>query len=95
LSFSFVLLLLPLEAKPLTFADGLVHVIDAANSFPFDQIVIEDGPGGATTTVNLVAGGEIATSLPGGAPAVIARNNSVFSMSGGTDLPPVVVHVLC
>ena len=54
--------LLPVAAQAVTFADGLVHVIDAANSYPFDQVIVDDGPGASTTTVNVLAGGQIGTS---------------------------------
>ncbi len=59
------------EAKAVVFNDGLLHNIDAANSFPFESVQIFDegslspGPptGGAATTVNLVDGGKVGTGL--------------------------------
>ena len=30
------------DAMAITFADGLVHVIDSTNSFPFEAVVVED-----------------------------------------------------
>ena len=76
LSFSFALLLLPVEAKPVTFDDGLVHIIDANNSFPFESVIVQDGPGSTNTTVNLVSGGLIGGGLT-------AIDGSQIEMSGG------------
>ena len=38
-------LLSPSQTFAIAFADGLVHVINAANSYPFDQVIVNDGPG--------------------------------------------------
>ena len=62
-------LLLPVEAKSVTFDDGMVHLIDANNSFPFESVIVRDGPGSTTTTVNLVSGGEIGHRDPHARPA--------------------------
>jgi hypothetical protein len=70
------------QATAITFDDGLIHVIDAGNSFPFDQVLVEDGPGSTPTTVNVVAGGEVATLIPGGAPGLRAFENSIINVSG-------------
>ncbi len=80
LSFSFALLLLPIEAKPITFDDGTVHVINAANSLPLETVTAEDGPGMTTTTLNLIVGGEIGT-ISGD--DLILNENSLLNMSGG------------
>ena len=56
-------LLIPITATAVTFADGLTHIIDASNSFPFEGVRVYDGPGGATTTVNIVPGGEVGTAI--------------------------------
>jgi hypothetical protein len=40
-------------AHAITFDDGMVHVIDAANSFPFEATFVDDGPGPTTTTVTV------------------------------------------
>ena len=48
-----LLVVLPTEARAITFADGQVHVIDAANSFPFEDVTVQDDPIGATTTVQV------------------------------------------
>jgi hypothetical protein len=54
----------------------VVHVIDAANSFPLEGVVVEDGPGSSVTTVQIVDGGEV-----GG--GVLARGSSRVEMTGG------------
>jgi len=56
------------EATAITFDDGLVHAVNADNRFPFDQVLVDDGLGSIPTNVNIVAGGEIATLVPGRAP---------------------------
>ena len=61
--FAMALQLAP-AASAVTFADGQVHVIDADNSFPFEGVTVNDGPGPITTTVNLVEGGAIGTLNP-------------------------------
>ena len=68
-------------ARAVTFADGLVHVIDASNSYPLESVTVLDGPGDSTTRVNLVPGGQVATS---GGGALVARERSVVDVSGGT-----------
>jgi len=74
--------LLTAPAGAVTFDDGLVHVIDAANSFPFDRVEVRDGPGGATTTVEILPGGQIGTDgIDGG---LNALGSSVVNMSGGS-----------
>lgn len=57
------LLALPASALAVTFADGQLHIIDAANSFPFESVVVEDAPGGGPTSLLLVDGGLIGTQL--------------------------------
>ena len=56
-----IALLVPLTlasgAQAVTFDDGLVHVIDAANSFPFESVEAIDSASGDPTTVNVVDGG--------------------------------------
>ncbi len=47
-------ILLALNSSAITFNDGLVDVIDADNSFPFEGITVQDGPGGTTVTVVVV-----------------------------------------
>ena len=42
------------NAGAATFDDGPFHVIDAGNSFLFEGITVQDGPGGTTTTVVVV-----------------------------------------
>ena len=63
-------------ASAVTFDDGLVHVIDAANSFPLETVFV--GP--STTTVIVVAGGEISTREGVG---IFASGTAVVNMSGG------------
>ena len=59
------------------FDDGSFHVVDAANSFPFDNVEVRNA-----TTLIIVEGGEIATQLPRGA-SVIADDVSEVIMYGG------------
>ena len=47
----FTLLFFPTTTQAITFADGTVHVIDSANSFPAEDVDVFDGPGSTTTTV--------------------------------------------
>jgi hypothetical protein len=74
------LLLNPSDADAVTFDDGQLHVIDAANTYPFEDVNVEHGPGGAPTTVHVVVGGQIAT-LSGA--RLDARGSSIISVSGG------------
>jgi hypothetical protein len=54
--------LLALNASAtIVFDDGLLHVIDAGNSFPFECAEVDDGPLGETTTLDVPPGGEIGT----------------------------------
>ncbi len=69
------------EAAAITFDDGLVHVIDAGNSYPFDLLFVENSLEGAPTTVDVVAGGEIATQFVSGDSFI--RGTSVLNLSGG------------
>jgi hypothetical protein len=50
-------ILLARNASAVVFDDGLVHVIDAANSFPFESVEAIDSASGDPTTVNVVDGG--------------------------------------
>ena len=75
-------LFLGIEAKAIVFDDGQVHLIDANNSFPAEAVTVADGPGGATTTVILIPGGEIGTA-PGVGGELIATGTSVVNVSGG------------
>ena len=67
----------PTSGWAITFADGIVHVIDSSNSFPFEVL---DGPGPSTTTVEIVAGGEIGTGINGD---LQLFDSSIVIMSGG------------
>jgi hypothetical protein len=62
--FAAALLILGTDAAAITFDDGLVHVIDAGNSFPSESVTVQDGPGAATTTVTMVDG-EVGTTTSG------------------------------
>jgi hypothetical protein len=73
------LLVMTAPAGAITFDDGLVHVIDTGNSFPFEDVDVFDGPGDTPTTVNVIVGGQIATL--GGA-RLDARDSSIISVSG-------------
>jgi hypothetical protein len=68
-------------AQAVTFDDGLVHVIDAGNSYPFDLITVQDGPGSIPTTVNILSGGEVATQVVSGNSFI--SENSILNLSGG------------
>jgi hypothetical protein len=74
-----IALLLPLTlasgAQAITFDDGLVHVIDAGNSYPFEGVEVHDGPGASSTTVEFLDGGEIGSGL-------LAFDSSIVRMSG-------------
>jgi hypothetical protein len=76
-----LLVALPAEVHPITFADGGFHIIDATNSFPFEDVTILDSPGGAPTTVEIVAGGELSTFIDG---TVAVFGSSSLQLSGGT-----------
>jgi len=52
-------------ASAVTFDDGEVHVIDASNSYPIEDVVVVEAPGGQPTTVSVVEGGEIGTQAQG------------------------------
>jgi hypothetical protein len=41
-------------AHAVVFDDGMVHVIDAANSFPFEDVIVNDSTVGESTTVELL-----------------------------------------
>src|SRR5262245_9932939 len=68
-------------AEAVSFADGGTHVVDAANSFPFESATVADGPGATTTTVDLVSGGAIATQ---GGSGLDAFGSSHVNVSGGS-----------
>ena len=73
------------DSKAVTFADGLVHVIDAANSFPFEGAIVQDSLGGLGTTVNVVPGGDIGS---GREHQVELFGSSVLNMSGMGGMAP-------
>ena len=83
--FAVVLLALGTDAAAVTFDDGLVHVIDAGNSFPLECVIVDDGPLGETTTLNALPGGEIGTLSCG---SLTANGTSEINMLGG--LVPVL-----
>ena len=68
-------------ALGITFDDGLLHVIDASNSFPFEDVFVRDGPGGATTTVNVLEGADVGSFVDGD---LVAFDSSVVNMSSGS-----------
>jgi probable HAF family extracellular repeat protein len=76
----FAALSLSSATKAVTFDDGLVHVIDAANSFPFEPADVRDGPGSTPTTLQIVDGGEISTIA--GLDSTV-WDTSILQMSGG------------
>src|SRR5262245_47454560 len=80
--FAFALaLLFSTTSNAVLFNDGAIHSLDAGNSFPFDTVELQDGPGAATTTLNILPGGRAGTQSIGG--GVTAWGNSAVNMSGG------------
>ena len=75
-------LVVGIKARAVVFDDGTVHVIDASNSFPFEAFTIQDGPGGTSTTVSVVPGGEIATQAEVGDSFVDGK--SILNLEGGS-----------
>jgi len=73
----------PSHSSAVTFADGQVHIIDAASSFPLDDVEVLDGPGGSQTTVRLVEGGQIG-SPPPFAFSLIGYGSSDLYVDGGS-----------
>jgi hypothetical protein len=75
-------ILLAQNASAIVFDDGKVHVVDAANSFPFEGVLVDDGPPPRpTTTLEVVSGGEIGTVSEDD---VAAFGSSEVTISGGT-----------
>ena len=98
-------LLVPGAAHAVVFADGMLHIIDAANSFPFEGVDVLDGPGPSTTTVELVPGGVVGGDIrpfgmsilrvEGGEAGIIALfDSSSLEMSGGMALRVGLIHDL-
>jgi len=79
-------LLISLPAGGITFDDGLVHVIDAANSYPFEGVVVDDDPSGATTRIQVVIGGEIGTGANGPLEAFGVSKVDIFGGELGSNL---------
>lgn len=71
-------------ARGVTFADGLLHIIDSTNSFPSEPILIGDGPGGIPTTVNVVDGGVASDIRIEGSGAPSPGRNSIVNVLGGS-----------
>ena len=59
-----------------TYDDGLSHLIDIDNSFYFERLTLDDGPGGNPTELTIVDHGIILEDL-------LARSNSRVQMLGG------------
>ncbi len=72
----------PGVAGAITFNDGAVHTIDAANSFPVEPVVVQDGPSAATTVVNVIDGGVVGTGTFDYVP-LQAEQHSHVTMTGG------------
>ena len=77
-------LLAEADASAVVFDDGLVHVIDSNNSYPDEDVIVRDGPGGAVTTVYIVEGGRVATLSGVPYPKLLLEDNSVAFLSGGS-----------
>lgn len=75
------LVLTATNADAIVFADGQVHVIDASNSFPLEEVIVRDGPDGTVTTLLVVEGGAIGAS--GSRQNLQLFGNSVARVSGG------------
>ena len=58
-----LVLVLGTEARGVVFDDGAVHVIDANNSFPAEDVFVKDALDGSPTTVVIVPGGFVAGSV--------------------------------
>jgi hypothetical protein len=71
------------SVSAVTFDDGGVHVIDENNSYPFEGVVVEDGPLRETTTLNVLPGGQIGTDGVSGTGKVDAYGSSIVNISGG------------
>ena len=65
------------ESRAITFADGLSHIIDAANSFPLESVIVQNA-----TTVEMVSGGAVGTLL-GTSSTLTVFDTSVVNISGG------------
>lgn len=72
------------ELYAVTFNDGLIHIINSGNSYPFEEIVVSDGPGSTTTTVIVETGGQ--------ASGIDASENSVITLDGGYLTAPFYVR---
>jgi hypothetical protein len=57
-------ILLGAQAAAITFDDGLVHVIDAGNSYPFAAVTLDNGPSSTSSGIDVVPGGDVGTSVP-------------------------------
>lgn len=77
-------------ARPVTFNDGQVHVITAANSYPFEAVTIFDGFSGVPTTVVLELDGVIGSN--GGGTSVIDGNSHFIVGDRGTHYRSVEVR---
>ncbi len=73
--------ILALNASAVVFDDGLTHVVDVGNSFPLEGVVVDDGPGAATTTLQVMPGGEIGTIFEDN---LEAFGSSQVTIVGGT-----------
>ncbi len=82
--YSLVVLAIALQLAPAApaavFADGQVHVIDAANGLRYEGLLVSTYSGLPPTTVRLVDGGEVGT---GGGFDLRAVANSIVIISGG------------
>lgn len=73
---TFAALALPATADIVTFDDGALHTIDAANSFPSDGAVIRDSSTGNPTTVVIQPGGSFGST-------VSLFDTSLLQLNGG------------
>lgn len=72
----------PSEAPAATFADGMLHVIDASNGIPLEGLDIADDPNGVPTTVVVISGGVVLSRST-------VRDHSRLVISGGVISGPI------
>jgi hypothetical protein len=71
------------NAEAIVFDDGLLHIVDANNSYPLEGVVVDDGPGGVTTSLRMIDGGEIGTVFEDDLEAFGSSEIEVFGGSFG------------
>lgn len=67
------------QAIAVTFADGGIHIVSDAETYPFESVEVRDGVGGAPTALSVV-GGQIGTFSAG---SLTVFDSSEVNVSGG------------